>query len=358
MHGESYETISVSDDVVILIDQRRLPGELVDFICSDYRDIEYAIRDMVVRGAPAIGATAAYGVWLAAKELVKKRDGTSNEKSEFLSSLKEACRFIEAARPTAVNLAWAIHRMWEVVEQDPACEPTLIVRRLLDEAQAIHREDIETNRRIAAWGVEIIPDHGTVLTHCNTGSLATAGWGTALGVIKQAHIQGKGIFVYADETRPRLQGARLTAWELMQAGIPSMLLPDSAAAVLIRDKKIDCVILGADRIAANGDVCNKIGTFMLSVLCRTYGVPFYCAAPLSTFDPTILDGSAIPIEMRDPSEVTAIGDVKIAPIGMPAFNPAFDVTPHDHVTGIITEVGILRPPYRQSIEEALRSVSR
>ena len=356
---ETYETILIKDGKLILIDQRKLPGEFVEFICNDYRDVEFAIRDMVVRGAPAIGATAAYGVWLAAEEWVQRTSETPASKQKaFLESLEDACRLIESARPTAVNLAWAVRRMWRVVQEDPERSPQEIVRKLLAEALNIHREDVETNRNIAAWGVGIIPDKGTILTHCNTGSLATAGWGTALGVIKLAHMQGKDTFVYADETRPRLQGARLTAWELMQAGIPSMLLPDSAAAVLIRDGKIDCVILGADRIAANGDVCNKIGTFMLSVLCKVYGVPFYCAAPLSTFDATLSDGSAIPIEMRDPSEVTSIGDTSIAPAGMPAFNPAFDVTPHDHVTGIITEVGILRPPYQESIATALRSLNR
>jgi methylthioribose-1-phosphate isomerase len=224
-----------------------------------------------------------------------------------------------------------------------------LLSHLKKTADRIKEEDIEINRELSKPGNDIIPQKATILTHCNTGALATAGWGTALGVIKEAVASGKDIFVYADETRPRLQGAKLTAWELMQAGIPSKLISDSVAATLIRDGKIDCVILGADRIAANGDVCNKIGTFMLSVICKTYGVPFYSAAPVSTIDFDMSSGDQIPIEQRDPSEVTHIQGQAIAPEGMDVYNPAFDVTPHQNVTGIITEAGIIREPYREQI---------
>ena len=224
------------------------------------------------------------------------------------------------------------------------------IQRLLDEADAIRQEDIQTNKTISRIGNAIVPYGATILTHCNTGALATAGWGTALGVIKQAFYDKKNIFVYADETRPRFQGARLTAWELMEAKIPSKLIPDSAAATLIRDGKIDLVILGGDRVAANGDVANKLGTFALSVICKAYGVPFYSVVPVSTIDFSIPDGSAIPIEEREATEVTHVQGVQVAPLGMQVYNPAFDVTPHQNLTGIITERGIIYPPFKQNIE--------
>jgi methylthioribose-1-phosphate isomerase len=238
-------------------------------------------------------------------------------------------------------------------ETKPEGRPNTI-QRLLSEADTIREEDIQTNKTISRIGNAIVPVGATILTHCNTGALATAGWGTALGVIKQAFYDNKNIFVYADETRPRFQGARLTAWELMEAKIPSKLIVDSAAAVLIRDGKIDLVILGGDRVAANGDVANKLGTFSLSVICKAYGVPFYSVVPVSTIDFSIPDGSAIPIEEREASEVTHVQGVQVAPVGMQVYNPAFDVTPHQNLTGIITERGIIHPPFKQNIERLRR----
>jgi methylthioribose-1-phosphate isomerase len=341
---EYVRTIEYKEGKLILIDQRKLPGEHTYFTCSDYKDVEFAIRDMVVRGAPAIGATAAYGFYMAAQEFSETED-----RKDFYTKLSDAETFLDNARPTAVNLKWALRRMYreaDTMKDKPMPE---LLSHLKKTADRIKEEDIEINRELSKHGNEIIPQKATILTHCNTGALATAGWGTALGVIKEAVASGKDIFVYADETRPRLQGAKLTAWELMQAGIPSKLISDSVAATLIRDGKIDCVILGADRIAANGDVCNKIGTFMLSVICKTYGVPFYSAAPVSTIDFDMSSGDQIPIEQRDPSEVTHIQGQAIAPEGMDVYNPAFDVTPHQNVTGIITEAGIIREPYREQI---------
>ena len=346
---ENYRTIEFKNNTLILIDQRKIPVSLEYFMCSSVEDVEFAIRDMVVRGAPAIGAAAAYGVYIAAASTaVKDSEGILRIS---LKELEVQCRFLEKARPTAVNLRWAIRRMLSTAEKISIATPQVgsPLTLLKNEADTILAEDIETNKKMAKIGLDIIPENSVILTHCNTGSLATGGWGTALGVIKEAHISGKNIFVYADETRPRQQGARLTAWELVQAGIPAKLIVDSAAAVLIRDGKIDLVILGADRIAANGDVCNKIGTFMLSVLCKEYGIPFYSAAPVSTIDFEMESGTKIPIEERDAEEVTHPGGVQIAPLEIAVFNPAFDVTPHQNITGIITEEGILRPPYRQSI---------
>lgn len=346
---ESYKTLEFRDSTLILIDQRKLPTQLEYFTCKDYKDVEFAIRDMVVRGAPAIGATAAYGFYMAAEELSGETDRES-----FMQKLKDASDFLDHARPTAVNLRWALRRMYAVAEKHSDTTMAKLLEALKSTADYIRQEDIDINRAMGRHGNEVIPHGATILTHCNTGALATAGWGTALGVIKEAHISGKNIFVYADETRPRLQGARLTAWELKQADIPSKLIPDSVAATLIRDGKIDCVILGGDRVAANGDVCNKIGTFMLSVVCKMYGVPFYSAVPISTIDFEIETGADIPIEERDASEVTHVRGVQIAPDDMDVYNPAFDVTPHQNITGIITEKGIIRPPFKENIEKIRR----
>lgn len=345
---ETFITLEFKDQALHLLDQRLLPTEKTTFVCRTYQEVEFAIRDMVVRGAPAIGATAAYGVVLAALEL--KSIYTSNGPSAFREALDEACAFLNASRPTAVNLAWALQRMLTLYDTSPWKSWQEIYAGLLKEADIIRAEDIATNKTLSKIGNTIVPPQATILTHCNTGALATAGWGTALGVIKEAFYSGKEIFVYADETRPRLQGARLTAWELTQAGIPSKLISDSVAATLIRDGKIDLVILGADRIATNGDVCNKIGTFMLSALCKLYGVPFYSAAPISTIDFSIATGAEIPIEERGSDEVTHVGDTQIAPEGMDVYNPAFDVTPHQNVTGIITEKGIIYPPFTEHIK--------
>ncbi len=335
---EPFNTLEFKNDELLLIDQRVLPAKFEIFVAKTYKDIEFSIRDMVVRGAPAIGATAAYGVYFALKEF-------KNSESDFY----KACEFVNNSRPTAINLKWAIDRMLNVYGENKTKENVLEI--LKDEAILIQDEDIKTNQQMGEIGMAVIAQNATILTHCNTGALATAGWGTALGVIKSAFYANKNIFVYADETRPRLQGARLTAWELTQAKIPSKLITDSTAATLIRDGKIDLVVLGADRIATNGDVCNKIGSFSLSVICKAYGVPFYSAAPLSTIDFNISDGSQIPIEERDKNEVRFVGETQIAPLEMDVYNPAFDVTPHQNVTGIITEKGIIYPPFKENIEK-------
>lgn len=339
---ESFVALNFKEGKLILLDQRVLPTQVTYVTCATYEEVEFAIRDMIVRGAPAIGAVAAYGVYLALQQCPEQ------------AAFYQACKFLSLARPTAINLGWAIDRMLGVYETVKAQGRPKTLERLLMEAHTIREEDIQTNKTISRIGNQVVPYKATILTHCNTGALATAGWGTALGVIKQAFYDKKDIFVYADETRPRFQGARLTAWELMEAKIPSKLIPDSAAATLIRDGKIDLVILGGDRVAANGDVANKLGTFALSVICKAYGVPFYSVVPVSTIDFTIRDGSEIPIEEREAEEVTHVQGVQVAPSGMQVYNPAFDVTPHQNLTGIITERGIIYPPFKQNIERLRR----
>ncbi len=336
-------TVEWKNGVVRMIDQRELPHRLVVAEFSDYREVARAIREMVVRGAPAIGAAAAFGLALAA------RKSPARTRRELLADLEEAADVLRATRPTAVNLSWAIERMLtraRSLEQGGIEE---IVRALEREAQAIADEDVETNRRMGAYGAELIEDGDNILTHCNTGALATVDYGTALGVIRTAHEQGKRIHVWVDETRPRLQGARLTAWELMRLGIPMTLIADNAAGHLMRTGQVDIVLVGADRVAANGDVANKIGTYKLAVLARENGIPFYSVAPTSTIDLSIASGEEIPIEERDPQEVTHIGGVPIAPEGVRAYNPAFDVTPHRYITGIVTEKGIVYPPFDQNL---------
>jgi len=328
-------TIEFNNGVLSLIDQRKLPTEYEIFQCRDYRDVAFAIREMVVRGAPAIGATAAYGVAMAAME--------------SLDLLDTAIQHLNEARPTAVNLVWATARMKKFAEKIMSEDHDDVAEALISEADRILKEDVETNKTMAKHGNTIIPKGATILTHCNTGALATAGYGTALGVVREAHFTGKDIYVYADETRPRLQGARLTAWELKEEEIPSTLIPDSVAATLIRDGKIDVILVGADRIALNGDSANKIGTFMLSVIAEKYNVPFYIVAPTTTIDFEIETGSEIEIEERSDEEVSHVRGVRIAPEGMNIYNPAFDVTPNDLITGIITEKGIVEAPYRENI---------
>lgn len=335
--------IEYKNNKLLLIDQRKLPTINEIFECSAYQDVEFAIRDMVVRGAPAIGAAAAYGVVLAAKEF------KSLERNAFFNEMDKACDILNRARPTAVNLMWAIRRMRNLIEEKKEMSVNDIYHSLKEEADKVLAEDIDTNKQMAKHGNEIVPSNATILTHCNTGALATAGYGTALGVIREAHKTGKNIFVYADETRPRLQGGRLTAWELKQENIPAKLIADSVAATLIRDKKIDLILVGADRIAVNGDTANKIGTFMLSVVAKAYGVPFYVVAPTTTIDFDIDTGEEIEIEERSSEEVTHIRGVRVAPEEMDVYNPAFDVTPSENITGIITEKGIIREPYRENI---------
>lgn len=338
-----YSTLRFEAGVLHVLDQRHLPHKVEYYQARIHKDVEYAIADMVVRGAPAIGAVAAYGVYLAAMEY---RD---LPREEFLLRLKEANRILAASRPTAVNLMWAIERMERLLARLQTEDVNVIVDSLLREAEAIAREDVETNKAMARHGNALVPQGATILTHCNTGALATVGWGTALGVIREAHFSGKNIHVYADETRPRLQGANLTAFELVEEGIPATLIVDSAAATLVRDGKIDLVLVGADRIAANGDTANKIGTYMLSELAARFNVPFYIVAPVSTIDFAIPDGGHIEIEERSAQELTHIRGVRVAPEGIDVYNPAFDVTPHENITGIITEAGVLRPPYLESI---------
>ncbi|MGI1689786.1 S-methyl-5-thioribose-1-phosphate isomerase [Thermoanaerobacter uzonensis] len=337
------KTIEFKDGVLYLIDQRKLPNSYEIFECRTYKDVNFAIKDMVVRGAPAIGAAAAYGMVLAAKEFINE------EKESFFKKMEEALEILSKSRPTAVNLMWAINRMKKVIENNKELELQDLYELLKKEADDIYYEDIETTKNMAKFGNEIIKENAVILTHCNTGALATVGYGTALGVIREAHYSGKNIFVYADETRPRLQGAKLTAWELVQEEIPAKLIADSVAATLIRDGKIDVILVGADRIALNGDTANKIGTFMLSAIAKIYHVPFYVVAPTSTIDFNIETGKEIVIEERSPEEVTHINGVRIAPEGIEVYNPAFDVTPHENITGIITEKGIIRPPFKENI---------
>lgn len=340
-----FRTMEFKDNRLYLIDQRKLPVEHTMFECKDYRDVEFAIKDMVVRGAPAIGAAAAYGIVLAAKEFV------GMDKFDFLDNLKEAMDLLYRARPTAVNLMWAIDRMKEIIIDNKDLVNKEIYMEIRKLADRIYDEDIETNKKIGEYGNQIIPKSARILTHCNAGALATAGYGTALGVIRKAHYSGKEILVYVDETRPRLQGAKLTAWELMEERIPCKLIADNVAATLIRDKMVDVIVVGADRIALNGDTANKIGTFMLSVIAKTYDIPFYIAAPISTIDFYMKSGDEIEIEQRDSTEVTHIDGIRVAAEGIEVYNPAFDVTPWENITGIITEKGIISPPYRENIEK-------
>jgi len=330
-------TLKWTGDALGLIDQTLLPGELVIVKCRTVGDVHDAIRRLVVRGAPAIGVAAAYGVLLGAREA---RGGSLEE---LRARTREAAAYVEIARPTAVNLSWAARRMAAVADTDAASAGELYAR-LEREAAAIEDEDRQANRRMGAFGAELLSDGATVLTHCNAGALATVDYGTALGVIYAAAEAGKNISVYADETRPLLQGARLTAWELVQAGIPTTLICDDMAAAVMARGEIDCVVVGADRIAANGDVANKIGTLGVAVLARRFLVPFYVAAPLSTVDFDVASGREIPIEERAAEEVTEFAGSRAAPTGVDVFNPAFDVTPANLVDAVITEAGVARPP--------------
>jgi len=298
---------------------------------------------MVVRGAPAIGATGAYGMYLAALEY------SSSSKDEFINSVKQAGRELASARPTAVNLTWAIEKMNELLDESREKKVSDIVDLIGQEADSIAEEDVKTNKKMAAHGNEIVPDEASILTHCNTGALATVDYGTALGVVREAHNSGKKVNVYVDETRPRLQGAKLTAFELLEEGIPATLIVDSVAAILIRDGQVDLILVGADRIAANGDTANKIGTYYLSELASIHDVPFYVVAPTSTVDMEIESGDEIEIEERSSEEVTEINGSRIAPEGISVFNPSFDVSPAENITGIITENGIARSPFTRAL---------
>lgn len=335
-------TVERTPDAVRLVDQRRLPAEEVYLDFRTPEEVAGAIRDMVVRGAPAIGVTAAFGLALGATSA----SGLPAE--AFAGRLRESFELMAKARPTAVNLFWAIEKMRRAFDaaRGAGLPPAGIAERLEEEARRIHDEDLASCREIGRHGGALVPDGGRVLTHCNAGGLATAGYGTALGVVRGAVDAGKKVRVYADETRPFLQGARLTAWELLRDGIETTLLADVAAASLLRRGEVDLVVVGADRIAANGDVANKVGTYPLAVLAREHGVPFYVAAPTSTIDPDCPDGASIPIEEREGREVTELFGRRVAPAGVAVFNPAFDVTPAALVTAIITDRGIHHPPYR------------
>ena len=338
--------IQWTDGRLHLLDQTRLPAEEVTVTVTRYEEAVDAIREMRVRGAPAIGVTAAYAMAMAA------RDIGDVIPEDFAPLLEQAATRIKAARPTAVNLGWAVDRMLRVAA--PGNDARGIAELLLAEAQEIQREDEAVNRRMGDFGKDLMPDGGSVLTHCNTGALATSAFGTALGVIRAGWESGKRFEVFNTETRPWLQGARLTSWEFQKLGIPATLMADSAAGMLMRQGRIGCVITGADRIAANGDTANKIGTYSLAVLAKEHGIPFYVAAPISTIDLSLPDGDGIEIEERTPEEVTSFGGVRTAPEGVAAVNPAFDVTPHRYISAIVTECGVASAPYAESLLLAVR----
>lgn len=333
------------EECLELLDQTKLPGEIAYLKCSHYRDIASAIKCLAVRGAPAIGAAAAYALVLAAGMTRAK------SKKEFLEQLAAAARELAATRPTAVNLTWALTRLLRKAEDADTDDPQALRGMLLEEADAVFREDFTGNRRIGEYGQGFIPREGRVLTHCNAGALATAGYGTALGVIRAARDAGKKVSVYADETRPLLQGARLTALEMLHENIPVTLITDNMAGFLMAKGKVDLVIVGADRIAANGDVANKIGTYGLAVMAKAHSIPFYVAAPLSTVDLSLATGDEIPIEEREHAEVTHHGGRMLAPAGVKVWNPAFDVTPGGLVTAIITDRGVVWPPYDKNLKK-------
>ncbi len=345
-------TVEWDNGVVKMIDQRQLPHrfEVAEF--RDYREVARAITEMYVRGAPAIGAAAGFGLALAALQ----SKATTFE--ELVQDLKAAYDVLYAARPTAVNLRWALDRLMHLVYSLETDDVEAVRQALVAEAQRIADEDVETNKRMARHGAELVPANARILHHCNTGALATVDWGTALGVIRMAHEQGKNVHVWVDETRPRLQGARLTAWELMQWGVPMTLIADNAAGYLMYSGQVDLVMVGADRIAANGDVANKIGTYKLAAVAKDNNIPFYVVAPTSTIDLHTPSGDAIPIEERDPREVTHVGNERIAPEGVNVFNPAFDITPARLVTAIVTEYGVVRPPYEENLRRVVEQAER
>jgi methylthioribose-1-phosphate isomerase len=345
------KAVDWQEGVLWIIDQTLLPHRVERRALTDYRGVAEAIRSMRVRGAPAIGVAAAFGVVLGAREILEKGEDFPQKFEEVLSTLAKT-------RPTAVNLFWALDRMRRVYEQSEHRTPKEMLRALEATAVRMLEEDIQANRAMGQYGQQLLQDGWTVLTHCNTGSLATVSYGTALGVIRAAREAGKEIKVIADETRPRLQGARLTAWECLEEGIPCTVIADGAAASLMRQGRIQAAIVGADRIARNGDVANKIGTYMVALACQAHQIPFYVAAPLSTVDLSLASGEEIPIEERPPEEITHIEGVRIAPEGVKVYNPAFDVTPAELVTAIITERGIAYPPYEKSLPSLFEQANK
>jgi methylthioribose-1-phosphate isomerase len=359
--NDAFHTIWWEDGAVCLIDQRLLPAQEVVVRCESLDAVVRAIETMQVRGAPAIGCTAAYGMALVAQQSITAESDAPNAFA-LLANLEQAKAVLDAARPTAVNLAWATSRVLEcarrcvaetAVNATERATTSDVAARVLDQAHAILSEDLAMCHAMGAHGVALIPPRGHVLTHCNAGGLATAGYGTALAPIRAAHEQGRSIHVFVDETRPFLQGARLTAWELQRAGVPLTLITDNMAGYFMRRGEVDCVIVGADRVVANGDIANKIGTYSVAVLARAHDIPFYVAAPSSTVDFALPSGDAIPIEQRDPSEVTMLGGQPIAPAGVVAAHPAFDITPHELITAIITERGVVYPPYTENLRRTL-----
>jgi len=347
------KTIQWTEAGIRLLDQTKLPTEEVYVTCQSWEEVAGAIKKMTVRGAPAIGIAAAMGIALGT------RDGDAGHVAELRREFEQICDEMAETRPTAVNLFWAIRRMREKFEQCAELPVVKIRQELIAEAQRIYVEDLAANEAMSKHGATLLPSSGAILTHCNAGALATAGgYGTALGVIRAAVESGKKLTVYADETRPFLQGSRLTAWELMKDGIPTTVISDNMAGAMMRQGKIQAAVVGADRVAANGDVANKIGTYTLAVLAKRHSVPFFVAAPTSTIDLSCPNGEKIPIENRNPNEVTHIGDRQIAPPGIRVANPAFDVTPHALVTAIITERGVVRPPYKANLRRLLLGDSR
>ena len=341
-----FKTIEWTDAGVVMIDQRLLPVKEEYVTLESPSKVAWAIKEMVIRGAPAIGVAAAMGVALAAHK------ARSQSPADFEETFEAAAREIGATRPTAVNLFWALARMRAVFHQNRArLGNDALADLLVAEARRILEEDVEMNRRLGDFGADLMPEEGTVLTHCNAGALATGGYGTALGVIRSAVARGKSIRVMADETRPLLQGARLTAWELQKDGIPATLITDNMSGHFMRKGAIKAVVVGADRIAANGDTANKIGTYSVAVLAKEHGIPFYVAAPFSTVDMNVVTGEGIPIEERAPTEISRIGQTTIAPDGIGFQNPAFDVTPASYITAIITDRGVALPPFSQSLRE-------
>jgi methylthioribose-1-phosphate isomerase len=347
-------TIDLQDDVIVMVDQRKLPAQEVYVRCRTAPEVAKAIRTMVIRGAPAIGVAAAMGI------AVGMRRSTTKGTHQFTVEFQKMCDLMAATRPTAVNLFWAIDRLKRTFAEGAQAgeSPAELVARLEREARAIHDEDVANCRAMGRHGAAMVPDGARVLTHCNAGALATAGYGSALGVIRAAVEQGKKIAVFADETRPFLQGARLTAWELVRDGINTTVITESMAGPLMRQGEIDVVVVGADRIAANGDTANKIGTYTVAVLAHEHRIPFFVAAPLSTIDLSTPDGDRIPIEERDQREVSHLGSSRLTPEGAHIRNPAFDVTPFRYITGIVTEVGILHPPYSESLKQAFANLAR
>ena len=339
------KTMEWQNGGLILLDQTRLPLEVKYITCETAEDVAEAIKTMKVRGAPAIGAAAAYGLALGAFQ------NKCKDKETFINNIRAVSDLLGATRPTAVNLFWALHRMTDTLEKTDVDEVSVLQDLLLREAHQIFAEDIEMNKSIGRYGSELVPPKAAVLTHCNAGALATAGFGTALGVIRAAHEAGKDVRVFADETRPLLQGARLTAWELMQDNIPVTLITDNMAGYLMKKGLIDLAVVGADRITANGDVANKIGTYTVAVLCREHNIPFYVAAPVSTIDLALASGDEIPIEEREAVEVTTVFGREVAPKGVKVLNPAFDVTPNHLITAIITNRGVVRAPYGENLRK-------